>query len=223
MSVINLRVLDGADRGRVFANLIPPITVGREEGNAVQLNDDRVSRFHIKIQEDDSQLVLTDLESTNGTKVNGEDIQLRILKHGDLIMLGRSVLLFGSREEIAHRLASIRGNDLKATSLDDEEIERVINASCLDFELSLGCDEDLQATLHVLQPPELPSRLTPGQAAQLAELIEYLHIRIRGLLASVQPERGERVTLEQRQWQNLMDIQARLSGYLRQIGEPSED
>jgi len=31
-----------------------------------------VSRFHLKIQEDHTRVVLTDLESTNGTKVNGE-------------------------------------------------------------------------------------------------------------------------------------------------------
>ena len=109
MATITLRVLDGADRGRVFEALLPPITIGREEGNLVQLNDDRVSRFHVKIQEDNRQLVLTDLESTNGTRVNGEDIQLRILRHGDLITVGRSVLLFGSRDEIAQRLADLRG------------------------------------------------------------------------------------------------------------------
>ena len=32
--------------------------------------------------------MLTDLESTNGTKVNGEDIQLRILRYGDMITRG---------------------------------------------------------------------------------------------------------------------------------------
>ena len=98
MNGITLRVLDGADRGRVFGELLPPVTIGREEGNTIQLNDERVSRFHIKIQEDHEKLVLTDLESTNGTKVNGEDIQLRILRFGDMITLGRSVLLFGSRD-----------------------------------------------------------------------------------------------------------------------------
>ena len=77
---ITLRVLDGADRGRVYETLKPPVTIGREEGNTIQLNDERISRFHLKIQEDNERLVLTDLESTNGTKVNGEDIQLRIKK-----------------------------------------------------------------------------------------------------------------------------------------------
>ena len=37
---------------RVYEDLETPITIGREEGNAIQLNDDRVSRFHVKIQED---------------------------------------------------------------------------------------------------------------------------------------------------------------------------
>ncbi|MEX0711350.1 MAG: FHA domain-containing protein, partial [Pirellulales bacterium] len=69
MASITLRVLDGADRGKVFEHLETPITIGREEGNLVQLNDERVSRFHLKIQEDQDKLVLTDLESTNGTKV----------------------------------------------------------------------------------------------------------------------------------------------------------
>src|SRR5918994_6391496 len=108
MAQITLQVLDGADRGRVFGELATPVTVGREEGNTIQLNDERVSRFHLKIQEDQEKVVLTDLESTNGTKVNGEDIQLRILRYGDMIAVGRSVLLFGSREEIADRMSRVR-------------------------------------------------------------------------------------------------------------------
>ena len=58
MAGVTLRVLDGADRGRVFESLSTPVTIGREEGNSVQLNDERISRFHIKIQEDQGKLVL---------------------------------------------------------------------------------------------------------------------------------------------------------------------
>lgn len=224
MSTITLRILDGADRGRVYEGLEPPITIGREEGNAIQLNDDRVSRFHVKIQEDNQRLVLTDLESTNGTRVNGEDIQLRILRHGDLITIGRSVLLVGSRDEIARRLADLRGEPRPSGGgIPEEDYQRLDNVCSLDFELKWGDDDDLQATLHVLQPPELPARLRPGQAAQLSELIEYLHIRIRRLLNSAQvDDEREHVVLDLRQWQNLVDLQSRLSVYLRAIGEPSE-
>ena len=223
MGGITLRVLDGADRGRVYGELTPPVTIGREEGNTIQLNDERVSRFHLKIQEDHEKLVLTDLESTNGTKVNGEDIQLRILRFGDMITIGRSVLLFGSREEIAGRLSDMRRNNLAAKgTVDPAKLGELARSSSSDFDLNL-CDEtDLQATIHNLEPPELPDRLTPGQAAQLAELFEYVHIRVRNLLNSVKMDgKGERVSLELHQWQSLLDLQSRLAEYLRAVGDPN--
>lgn len=222
MSGITIRVLDGADRGRVFQNLAPPITIGREEGNTIQLNDERVSRYHVKIQEDHQRLVITDLESTNGTKINGEDVQLRILRFGDMIALGRSVLLIGSREQIAQRLARLRSGDNEGSrTADPEELEKAANISSLDFELNWSDDADLQATIHALEPPELPERMTPGQAAQLAELLEFLHLRLRNLIASVHVDsKSSNVVLDLRQWQALIDLQARLSEYLRQVGEP---
>lgn len=222
MSGITIRVLDGADRGRVFQNLATPITIGREEGNTIQLNDERVSRYHIKIQEDHERLVITDLESTNGTKVNGEDVQLRILRFGDMINVGRSVLLIGSREQIALRLARLRADDSDASATaDPDQLNKAAGISSLDFELNWSDDCDLQATIHALEPPELPERMTPGQAAQLAELLEFLHLRLRNLLGSVEVDnKSPQVVLELRQWQALIDLQARLAEYLRQVGEP---
>jgi len=224
MALITLRVLDGADRGRVFEEVPTPLTIGREEGNSVQLNDERISRFHLKIQEDQEKVVLTDLESTNGTKVNGEHVQLSILRPGDVIALGRTVLLFGSREDIARRLAALRGVDLSAgVTLHADDPEQGPNSVSLEFELDWADDPDAQATLHTLIPPELPDSLSPGQAAQFTELLQYFHLRIRGLLQSVQPQgKADRVTLDHRQWQNLVDLQDRIAGYLRSIGEPSE-
>jgi pSer/pThr/pTyr-binding forkhead associated (FHA) protein len=217
---ITIRVLDGADRGRVYDHLNPPITVGREEGNTIQLNDERVSRFHIKIQEDHNRLVITDLESTNGTKVNGEDVQLRILRFGDMIQVGRSVLLFGSREQIAQRLARLRMEEGDATA-DPDQVNKAANISSLDFELNWSEDADLQATIHALEPPELPERLTPGQAAQLAEVLEFLHLRLRNLIGATPVDsKTNKVAVDLRQWQALVDMQSRLAEYLRDVGEP---
>ena len=39
MLPVTIRLLDGAERGRVFEELETPITIGREEGNTIQLND----------------------------------------------------------------------------------------------------------------------------------------------------------------------------------------
>jgi pSer/pThr/pTyr-binding forkhead associated (FHA) protein len=222
MPLITLRVIDGADRGKVYEALEPPVSIGREEGNTIQLNDERVSRFHLKIQDDHERLVLTDLDSTNGTKVNGEPIQLRILRVGDTVSVGRSVLLFGSRDEIAERLARMRAGqaDVEGT-LDPDTYERLQQSSALDFELNWGDDSNMQATMHALKPPELPERLSPGQAAQLAELLEYIHIRLRNLLSTAHPaEDKEQIALNFRRWQNLVDLQARLAEYLRRIGNP---
>jgi pSer/pThr/pTyr-binding forkhead associated (FHA) protein len=217
-------VIDGADRGRVFADTPTPLTIGREEGNPIQLNDERISRFHLKIQEDQHKIVLTDLQSTNGTKVNGEAAQLWVLRPGDVITVGRTVLIYGSREEIAERLAALReGKVSDGVTLDADEYEESPSEAALDFELNFADEADAKEVLHTLAPPELPEALSTGQAAQLAEMLLYFSIRMRGLIQSVESKgRADRVTLEQRHWQNLVDLQDRIAGYLRQIGEPSE-
>jgi hypothetical protein len=225
MADVTLRVLDGADRGRVFERLATPVTIGREEGNSVQLNDERISRFHIKIQEDQGKLVLTDLESTNGTRVNGEDAQLRILRYGDVIALGRSVLLYGTREQIAARLIELKDDGLEITGeLDPGKLSRPLDPTSTDFELRWGASENLHSTLHIPVPPDLPLGLSPGQAAQLSEIFEYLHLQSRALVQSVTlPEGTNHVKLDLAQWQELLDLQAQLAEYLRKIGEPEEE
>lgn len=224
MALITLRVLDGADRGRIYADAPTPLTVGREEGNPIQLNDERVSRFHIKIQEDDDKIVLTDLQSTNGTKVNGETVQISILRPGDVIAVGRTILVFGSREDIARRLAMLRGVDLsEGVTLGLDEYEEEPSVASLDFELNFSEDTDAELLLHTLLPPPLPDSLSPGQTAQVAEMLQYINLRMRGLLQSVKSKpKSDHVTLDQRQWQNLIDLEDRLAGYLRHIGEPGE-
>lgn len=225
MALITLRILDGADRGRVYDDLPTPVTVGREEGNSVQLNDERISRFHLKIQEDQGKLVLTDLGSTNGTKVNGETVQLWLLRAGDIVNIGRSVLLVGSEEEIAQRLAALRGARRSPGGTwhggDPDDLSPMI---ALAAEFQWGSDPEAQSLLQSLAPPELPNALTPGQAAQLSELFQYLHLRLRTLVQGIKgPAGAEQIVLEQRQWQNLLDLHARIADYLRAVGEPGEE
>ena len=219
MPRLTLRVLDGADRGRTYPNLEPPVTIGREEGNTIQLNDERVSRYHAKIQMDHDQVVLTDLESTNGTKVNGEDVQLRNLRYGDVVQVGRTVMVFGTREQISQRLKDLcnggRGKKphRKSTPLPEEIPSSESGVPWKD-------QDSIQAMFFELQPPDLPERLSPGQAAQLSEVSEYLTITMRHLIECVREEKGDRVSLDACQWQNLVDLQCRLAEYLRRIGDP---
>ena len=219
MSDVTLRVLDGADRGRVFEDLSAPITIGREEGNTIQLNDERISRFHLKIQLDHDDLVLTDLESTNGTKVNNEVVQLRILRHGDMITLGRSTLLFGTRDQINKRLEKLHASEYgkKLEGLSSS------NSGELDVKKQWKEDPNYQLALLDLEPPDLPDRLAPGQAAQLSELLEFFHMHFRRLVNEVSVSgQSSNIEITKQHWQQLLDIQARLGEYLRKIGNPDQ-
>src|SRR5437867_1466096 len=109
MKTLTFQVLEGVDKGRIFRDLPVPVTIGREEGNLLRLNDERVSRYHAKVQQDNGDLILTDLESTNGTRVNGNVVQIRRLRIGDRVTVGRSLLLFGSTEQIHARELTLKG------------------------------------------------------------------------------------------------------------------
>ena len=110
MASVTLTVLEGLERGRVFRKLHTPITIGREEVNSVQLNDERISRLHAKLQDDGGHVIFTDLNSTNGSRINGHPVQLRILRPGDHLQFGRCTLLYGSDEEIADRARQLGVN-----------------------------------------------------------------------------------------------------------------
>src|SRR3984885_11748415 len=107
MVKVTFQVLEGIDKGRIFRDLATPVTIGREEGNCLRLNDERISRYHAKVQQDGEDIILTDLESTNGTRVNGNVVQIRRLRPGDRVGVGRSLLLFGTEAEINARHAAL--------------------------------------------------------------------------------------------------------------------
>ena len=69
--------------------------IGREPGNAVAISDPLVSRRHCSIRRDDNGRVqVSDLESLNGTFVNGLPARDKALEHGDYIKIGSSEFIF---------------------------------------------------------------------------------------------------------------------------------
>jgi pSer/pThr/pTyr-binding forkhead associated (FHA) protein len=72
-------------------------TIGRDPSNDLCLNDDRlVSRAHAHLTLQGEQWMLVDLNSRNGTLVNGRTIRQHPLRHGDLIGIGGAELAFVS-------------------------------------------------------------------------------------------------------------------------------
>ena len=69
-------------------------TVGRDPTNVVAVIDPSVSRKHCLLRSEDGRFLIKDLESRNGTVVNGETVKEKWLRHGDEIATGDSVFLF---------------------------------------------------------------------------------------------------------------------------------
>jgi hypothetical protein len=76
-----------------------PTRIGRAAECEIALRDSRVSRQHARLHARDGHLVLTDLGSTNGTRVNGQRIREVVLGDGDRILVGETELIVTSSQD----------------------------------------------------------------------------------------------------------------------------
>lgn len=74
-------------------------TLGRRPYNDVVIDNLAVSGEHAAVQMTDGQVVLEDLDSTNGTFVNGKAIRRQALQHGDTIEVGKYRIQFLDESE----------------------------------------------------------------------------------------------------------------------------
>ncbi len=89
-----LAIKEGPGSGDAFELLQGTATIGRDAGNTLRLADRTLSRFHARITRSGGDCYVSDLESHNGTLVNGERIRRKKLNHMDEIRLGNVVLIF---------------------------------------------------------------------------------------------------------------------------------
>jgi hypothetical protein len=68
--------------------------VGRGTDADLQLLDQGISRRHLDIQYDGNLATAYDLGSTNGTSVNGHEVGSQVLRHGDVVRVGHTRLVF---------------------------------------------------------------------------------------------------------------------------------
>ena len=222
MTVLTFQVLEGMERGRVLSDIQPPVTIGREEDNGIQLNDERVSRFHAKVQEDGGRVILTDLESTNGTRVNGHPIQMHVLRIGDQVSIGRCLLLYGSAEEIEDRVRARQS---------DEEESGILTVDSDEFEVfdpSVRDDDEELPRLFPDGAPELPLDLRAVQVAQLADLLAHLHDRLRSVIVAgkthnADAEEGAPLEIDWTAWQRMLQLEMDIAAYLRELTSPGTD
>ena len=85
---MQLSITKGPKRGMVFPLRDRPVTIGRDRGSTIRVDDSKVSRHHAVIEEQAGSWVIRDLGSTNCTFVNDEAVTQAILKDGDSIRVG---------------------------------------------------------------------------------------------------------------------------------------
>lgn len=228
MAVVTLSILEGLERGRVFRSIETPVTIGREEDNSIQLNDERVSRLHAKLQEDQGQVIFTDLHSTNGSRVNGHPVQLRVLRPGDHLQIGRCTLLYGSEEEIAQRARRLGVEVRSLLPWEGPPSFSVPAGGLPDAEFSLAenlSPENLLSPLFFGDRPSLPSVLAPGQRARISDVLAYIHEHLN--IVVQHGKESEEVTdgrmiVPYDRWQSLLLLQRDLAHWLQEVANPDQ-
>ncbi|HUS17678.1 MAG TPA: DUF3662 and FHA domain-containing protein [Chloroflexia bacterium] len=89
-----VRLLSGHQAGSVIRLTAPLTTLGRELDNDLVIEDSRVSRHHAQVLFQHNRYAVRDLDTTNGTFVNGQQVQTGVLANGDRISLGGFELQF---------------------------------------------------------------------------------------------------------------------------------
>ena len=121
----SLLAVNGANRGSRFEIASgQDVVIGRSVGCHVRLDDSEVSRYHARITHNGHDFVLRDLNSANGTKVNGTVVPERNLVNGDNLQFGTSILAFQLAEEPQPPLGSVEQVRFieDSHSLDEAEI-----------------------------------------------------------------------------------------------------
>ena len=127
-------------------------TIGRHSGNDICLNDKAVSGNHAAVVVAGDTLVLEDLDSTNGTLVNGRQIAKHTLVQGDTITIGRNTLKF----EVVAAAAQSGDNPLTMTQSQLAREMKTINGKLKVLTGSnAGRELELTKTVTTLGKPGL--------------------------------------------------------------------
>ncbi len=108
MAELSLEIVEGPGSGKKFP-LAGPLEIGREAGVGVVLDDELVSRRHVRVSPQDGAALVEDLESRNGSFVNGEQIHAPTrLEPGDQLLVGVTVFELRTAAQIAARPTAVR-------------------------------------------------------------------------------------------------------------------
>lgn len=93
-ALVVIHAQNPAEQGRRYPLGEEDVTMGRDRDNTVVVPSESASRRHARIFASGGAHVLVDLESTNGTLLNGKAVAEQTLRDGDVIRVGSTVLRY---------------------------------------------------------------------------------------------------------------------------------
>ncbi len=95
-----VRIKNGPAKGSNFDIAEEPLSIGREPTCGIQILDKGASRSHAEIFRIGEMCFIRDLDSRNGTYVNDGKIEEELLREGDRIQIGATILVFESQDAV---------------------------------------------------------------------------------------------------------------------------
>ena len=112
-----LLVLSGPLKDSTIPLSEDELTIGRDASNGIAVTDPSVSRKHCLVSRHEGRFRVRDLDSRNGTQVNGSGVEEQWLEHGDQISAGDSSFLFLlEEEEVEPAPSRVEFEDAQSTS-----------------------------------------------------------------------------------------------------------
>ena len=104
--MVRLVVTDAAGANKEYP-VSREMVIGRNRENDIRIKEEKASRTHCRIKTDNGRVTLIDLESSNGTRVNGQKIKTYVLKHGDTITIGKTTIVFHDEDQQLDRTMAL--------------------------------------------------------------------------------------------------------------------
>lgn len=112
----------GAQSGRRMTIVQWPATIGRDANSVIPVDDNRVSRYHARIKKRDQLYILEDLQSKNGTWLNGDKVSNAVINSGDKILVGDTEIVFLTPEAQIDLATEMLELEHHATSANFDEV-----------------------------------------------------------------------------------------------------